>query len=164
MMVKKLDFSKTEAAEKHFLAELDAASVNHHCMIQLIGFCQEDSHRFLVFEHMANGSLDKWIFGTKGSNVSNGTLLEWSKRLNIAIQVARVSLSVDQMSWTPFVRVSAGCFWMLFPPSSCSNVEASGVVQNTTNSGVRSLVGMLTTPGAHLLARLDPRPNRQVRH
>lgn len=83
-----------EALEKHFQAELSAASANHRCMVQLLGFCNDGKHRFLVYEHMANGPLSKWIFGQAGWN---GMLLEWSKRLKLAIDIARVRTTSSRL-------------------------------------------------------------------
>ncbi|KAK2425439.1 G-type lectin S-receptor serine/threonine-protein kinase SD2-5 [Trifolium repens] len=51
----------------------------------LKGFCAEGPHRLLVYEYMARGSLDKWIF----KNSENTLLLTWETRYNIAIGNAK---------------------------------------------------------------------------
>ncbi|KAH0654579.1 hypothetical protein KY289_032257 [Solanum tuberosum] len=49
--------------KKSFLAEVAAiGSIHHVNLVKLVGFCAEKSHRLLVYEYMANGSLDRWIF------------------------------------------------------------------------------------------------------
>ncbi|GKD29170.1 G-type lectin S-receptor-like serine/threonine-protein kinase SD2-5 [Tanacetum coccineum] len=56
-------------------------SIRHHHLVKLKGFCAEVKHRLLVYEYMANGSLDRWIFGE--------FLLDWDTRYNIAIGTAK---------------------------------------------------------------------------
>ncbi|CAN4103171.1 unnamed protein product [Withania somnifera] len=52
--------------KKSFLAEVATiGSIQHVNLIRLVGFCAEKSHRLLVYEYMANGSLDRWIFHGK---------------------------------------------------------------------------------------------------
>ncbi|KAK4714512.1 hypothetical protein R3W88_020419 [Solanum pinnatisectum] len=49
--------------KKSFLAEVATiGSIQHVNLVTLVGFCAEKSHRLLVYEYMANGSLDWWIF------------------------------------------------------------------------------------------------------
>ncbi|WMV39435.1 hypothetical protein MTR67_032820 [Solanum verrucosum] len=49
--------------KKSFLAEVATiGSIHHVNLVKLVGFCAEKSHRLLVYEYMANGSLDRWIF------------------------------------------------------------------------------------------------------
>lgn len=56
-------------------------SIHHHHLVKLKGFCADGKHRLLVYEYMANGSLDRWIFGE--------FLLDWDTRYNIAIGTAK---------------------------------------------------------------------------
>jgi serine/threonine protein kinase len=53
--------------------------------VRLHGFCSEGSHRLLVYEFMANGSLDSWLFSKRKGD----KLLDWSQRFNIALGTAR---------------------------------------------------------------------------
>ncbi|KAG5597315.1 hypothetical protein H5410_038547 [Solanum commersonii] len=49
--------------KKSFLAEVATiGSIHHVNLVKLVGFCAEKSHRLLVYEYMANGTLDRWIF------------------------------------------------------------------------------------------------------
>ncbi|XP_020688736.2 LEAF RUST 10 DISEASE-RESISTANCE LOCUS RECEPTOR-LIKE PROTEIN KINASE-like 2.5 [Dendrobium catenatum] len=46
-----------------FINEVSTIGRIHHVnVLQLVGFCAEGSYRALVYEYMANGSLDKYIF------------------------------------------------------------------------------------------------------
>ncbi|XP_022638057.1 rust resistance kinase Lr10 isoform X1 [Vigna radiata var. radiata] len=58
--------------------------IHHQNVVHLIGYCAEGSKRALVYDFMLNGSLDKFIFSTKG-NVH----LTYDTIHDIAIGVAR---------------------------------------------------------------------------
>lgn len=67
---------------KEFRAEVSLIGGIHHVnLVKLKGFCSESLHRLLVYEHMSNGSLDKWIFNT----IEDGAFLDWDTRFNIAL-------------------------------------------------------------------------------
>ncbi|KAD2804534.1 hypothetical protein E3N88_37911 [Mikania micrantha] len=53
--------------KKSFLAEVQSiGSIHHVNLVRLRGFCTWKSQRFLVYDFMSNGSLDKWIYhGTR---------------------------------------------------------------------------------------------------
>ncbi|KAK7402336.1 hypothetical protein VNO78_14530 [Psophocarpus tetragonolobus] len=71
---------------KEFKAEVSIiGSIHHVHLVKLKGFCAEGPHRLLVYEYMARGSLDKWIF----KNSENTFLLNWETRYNIAIGTAK---------------------------------------------------------------------------
>lgn len=71
---------------KEFKAEVSIiGSIHHVHLVKLKGFCAEGPHRLLVYEYLARGSLDKWIF----KNSENTLLLTWDTRYNIAIGTAK---------------------------------------------------------------------------
>ncbi|KAM7473998.1 hypothetical protein LguiB_021241 [Lonicera macranthoides] len=70
---------------KEFLAEVNTiGGSNHFNLVRLIGYCAEKSNRLLVYEHMCNGSLDKWIF-----NPERTQALGWEIRRKIIIGLAK---------------------------------------------------------------------------
>jgi serine/threonine protein kinase len=72
--------------EKQFRAEVASmGAIRHLNLVRLHGFCSEGSHRLLVYEFMANGSLDSWLFKKKQGE----KMLDWEQRLNIALGTAR---------------------------------------------------------------------------
>lgn len=80
--VKKLKGLRQE--EKQFRAEVQTIGMIQHInIVRLLGFCAEDSRRFLVYEYMANGSLSNYLF-SKGSSK-----LSWELRYSIALGIAR---------------------------------------------------------------------------
>jgi serine/threonine protein kinase len=82
--VKKLE--DINQGEEEFQHELSVISrINHMNLVRVWGFCSDGRHRILVSKYIENGSLDKTLFGTEGSEI----LLGWKQRFNIALGVAR---------------------------------------------------------------------------
>ncbi|XP_020232525.1 putative receptor protein kinase ZmPK1 [Cajanus cajan] len=73
---------EAKQGEGEFLAEVSIIGrLNHMNLIEMWGYCAEGKHRLLVYEYMENGSL--------AQKLSSNTL-DWSKRYNIALGVAKV--------------------------------------------------------------------------
>jgi len=72
--------------DEDFINEVSIIGRIHHVnIVRLVGFCSEGSYRALVFEYMANGSLDKLLF----SRETELLLVSWEKLLQIAVGTAR---------------------------------------------------------------------------
>ncbi|KAJ8532172.1 hypothetical protein K7X08_012095 [Anisodus acutangulus] len=70
---------------KSFLAEgATIGSIQHVNLVRLVGFCAEKSHRLLVYEYLANSSLDRWIFHGKQEKS-----LTWNVRKKIISDIAK---------------------------------------------------------------------------
>ncbi|QHO09369.1 Putative receptor-like protein kinase [Arachis hypogaea] len=59
--------------------------LRHPNIISLIGFCDQEKEKIVVYEYMANGSLGDYL----GDGIRNNQPLSWKKRLEICIGVAR---------------------------------------------------------------------------
>ncbi|KAK8552258.1 hypothetical protein V6N12_040865 [Hibiscus sabdariffa] len=69
--------------KKEFCTEIAVIGNIHHVnLVKLRGFCAHGRQRFLVYEYMNRGSLDRSLFG-------NGPALEWQERFDIALGTAR---------------------------------------------------------------------------
>lgn len=69
--------------KKEFCTEIAIIGNIHHVnLVRLKGFCAQGRQRFLVYEYMNRGSLDRTLFG-------NGPVLEWKERFDIALGTAR---------------------------------------------------------------------------
>lgn len=84
--IKMLANSKNNTGEE-FINEVSTIGRIHHVnVVKLVGFCAEGQQRALVYEYMANGSLDKYIFS---SNNGPNHKFSLDKLIDIAIGVAR---------------------------------------------------------------------------
>ena len=80
--VKKLE--NIVQGEDEFWAEVSTlGGINHMNLARMWGFCSEGRHRLLVYEYVANGSLDKQLFSSSDAN--NNVILEWDTRFKIAL-------------------------------------------------------------------------------
>ncbi|KAL6643221.1 hypothetical protein ACP70R_021402 [Stipagrostis hirtigluma subsp. patula] len=82
--VKRLIVMETSRAKSDFESEVKLISnVHHRNLVRLLGCSSKGSEFLLVYEYMANGSLDKFLFGDR-----RGTL-NWRQRFNIIVGMAR---------------------------------------------------------------------------
>ncbi|PWA57457.1 protein kinase-like domain, Phloem protein 2-like protein [Artemisia annua] len=76
---KRLD-RKSAEGEAEFMTELEILlEYKHENVIGLVGYCDEEDEKIIVYEHASRGSLDKYL---------NNDSLTWVKRLNICINIA----------------------------------------------------------------------------
>ncbi|KAI7746096.1 hypothetical protein M8C21_024661, partial [Ambrosia artemisiifolia] len=76
----KRNYDKYGHGEKEFLSELEILfEYKHDNIIGLIGYCNENNEKILVYEYASNGSLDRHL---------NNASLTWTQRLKIGIDVA----------------------------------------------------------------------------
>ncbi|KAK3029104.1 hypothetical protein RJ639_039248 [Escallonia herrerae] len=80
-----------ENGEKEFRSEVAAiASVQHINLVRLLGYCcVPTGPRFLVYDFIPNGSLDKWIFPRNDNLSRHGGCLSWDLRVRVALDVAK---------------------------------------------------------------------------
>nr|XP_011459210.1 PREDICTED: cysteine-rich receptor-like protein kinase 2 [Fragaria vesca subsp. vesca] len=82
--VKKLAILQTDRAMTSFENEVKLISnVHHRNLIRLLGCCSKGPELLLIFEYMANNSLDKYLFGPKRGS------LNWKQRNDIILGTAR---------------------------------------------------------------------------
>lgn len=62
--VKKLISGNSSTIDDEFESEVTLISnVHHRNLVRLLGCCSKGKERILVYEFMANNSLDKFLFG-----------------------------------------------------------------------------------------------------
>lgn len=77
----------TEKGLDEFKSEIAVLTkVRHRHLVTLLGYCLEGNERLLVYEYMPQGTLSRYLFNWKDEELKP---LEWSKRLTIALDVAR---------------------------------------------------------------------------
>ncbi|CAJ1960709.1 unnamed protein product [Sphenostylis stenocarpa] len=82
--VKKLFLGQSGKMDEQFESEVKLISnVHHKNLVRLLGCCSKGQERILVYEYMANKSLDRFLFGEqKGS-------LNWNQRYVIILGTAK---------------------------------------------------------------------------
>ncbi|KAK2386460.1 cysteine-rich receptor protein kinase [Trifolium repens] len=82
--VKKLVLGKSSKIDNDFESEVKLISnVHHRNLVRLLGCCSKNQERILVYEYMANSSLDKFLFGDKQGS------LNWRQRCDIILGTAK---------------------------------------------------------------------------
>ncbi|XP_011024962.1 PREDICTED: cysteine-rich receptor-like protein kinase 2 isoform X3 [Populus euphratica] len=82
--VKKLAISQSHRAKEEFEKEVKIISnVHHRNLIRLLGCCSNGPELLLVYEYMANSSLDNFLYGDKKGSLS------WKQRFDIILGIAR---------------------------------------------------------------------------
>ncbi|KAF7837282.1 G-type lectin S-receptor-like serine/threonine-protein kinase LECRK4 [Senna tora] len=78
-----VEVEQGEIREKEFVNEVQVIGLTHHKnLVKLLGFCNGQNHRLLVYELMKNGSVFSFLFG-------EGDKPRWEDRAKIVLQVAR---------------------------------------------------------------------------
>uniref|UniRef100_A0ACD5X948 Uncharacterized protein n=1 Tax=Avena sativa TaxID=4498 RepID=A0ACD5X948_AVESA len=69
---------------KEFIAEIiSIGRLQNRNLVQLLGYCRRKGELILVYEHMPNGSLDKYLYGKEETSV-----LSWAQRFWIIKGIA----------------------------------------------------------------------------
>ncbi|KAL4204524.1 hypothetical protein AMTRI_Chr01g110310 [Amborella trichopoda] len=86
--VKLMDRSGKQG-EEEFTMEVELLSrLRSPYLLGLLGHCSDNEHKLLVYEYMANGSLQELLYLDNGSN-GGASKLEWETRLRIALDAAK---------------------------------------------------------------------------
>lgn len=91
--VKKLATNSMQGKEEFENEVRVLLKMQHRNLVQLFGCCVQERERILVYEYLPNNSLDKFLF-----DKSKSAILDWPKRLNIIMGVARGLLYLHQDS------------------------------------------------------------------
>ncbi|XP_035539976.1 receptor protein kinase TMK1-like isoform X2 [Juglans regia] len=76
-----------EKGQTEFMSEISVLTkVRHRHLVALLGYCLDGKERLLVYEYMPQGTLSKRLFNWREARLKP---LEWTRRLTIALDVAR---------------------------------------------------------------------------
>ncbi|CAI0544366.1 unnamed protein product [Linum tenue] len=125
LAVKKLE--SVGQGKKEFKAEVSIIGSVHH------GF-----HRLLVYEFMANGSLDRWIF----KSPKEGLLLDWNTRFSIALGTAKGLAYLHEECEAKIVHCDIKPQNVLLDENFTAKVSDFGLAKlmNREDSGVYTMV------------------------
>ncbi|KAL7138845.1 hypothetical protein ABFS83_09G009400 [Erythranthe nasuta] len=79
-------------SDQEFLTQVSTiSSVKHENMVELLGYCADDSLQVLAYEFSPHGSLYEILHGKIGGKVLGGAVLvlSWAQRVKIALGVAK---------------------------------------------------------------------------
>lgn len=96
--VKRAQEGSMQGAEE-FKNEIELLSrVHHKNLLGLVGYCYEHGEQMLVYEFMVNGTVTEWLRGKKPY------LLDWTKRLSIAVGSARGLTYLHELANPPIIH------------------------------------------------------------
>ncbi|KAL4184462.1 hypothetical protein AMTRI_Chr10g225730 [Amborella trichopoda] len=138
--VKKLD-KLGEEGEKEFRTEMNVIGRTHHRnLVHLLGFCDEGSHRLLVYKFMRNGSLAELLFN--GENQPN-----WEDRVKMALDIARGLLYLHEECDTQIIHCDIKPQNILLDEFQTARISDFGLAKRLKPDQTRTLTGARGTRG-----------------
>ncbi|CAN1296065.1 Receptor-like kinase TMK3 [Linum perenne] len=85
-----------------FMSEIRVLTkVRHRHLVNLLGYCLDGNEKILVYEYMPQGTLSRFLFHWKEEGLKP---LEWTRRLTIALDVARAVEYLHGLAHQSFIH------------------------------------------------------------
>ncbi|KAF8401702.1 hypothetical protein HHK36_012648 [Tetracentron sinense] len=132
-----------EQGEKEFVTEVRVIGLTHHKnLVRLLGFCNEDNHRLLVYELMKSGTLSGFLFGEEKRP-------SWDHRAEIALGIARGLLYLHEECETQIIHCDIKPQNVLLDKDYTAKIADFGLAkllkkdQTRTSTNVRGTMGYM---------------------
>ncbi|XP_073101312.1 cysteine-rich receptor-like protein kinase 43 isoform X1 [Elaeis guineensis] len=111
--VKRLGRGSTQGVKAFTNEAILLSQVHHKNVVNLYGYCARADEKLLVYEYVPNESLDKFLFsplpgGGRGDDPGAGRnwaeLLDWNRRYEVVLGVARGLLYLHEDAHTPIIH------------------------------------------------------------
>ncbi|XP_058070874.1 G-type lectin S-receptor-like serine/threonine-protein kinase LECRK3 [Magnolia sinica] len=137
--IKKLD-KVLQDGEREFRTEVSTIGQTHHKnLVRLLGFCDEGTHRLLVYEYMSNGSLASLLF--------KGPTPGWNQRMQIAISIARGLSYLHEECRTQIIHCDIKPQNILLDDFLTPKISDFGLAKLLKTDQTRTLTGIRGTKG-----------------
>ncbi|XP_052204419.1 LEAF RUST 10 DISEASE-RESISTANCE LOCUS RECEPTOR-LIKE PROTEIN KINASE-like 2.1 isoform X8 [Diospyros lotus] len=136
--------SKTKGNGEEFINEVASISRTSHVnVVALLGFCFERKRRALVYEFMANGSLDRFIHNDESQTTN--CHLEWRTMYQIVVGIARGLEYLHRGCSTRIVHFDIKPHNILLDEDFCPKISDFGLAKLCQRK--QSIMSMLGTRG-----------------
>ncbi|GLU23651.1 hypothetical protein SLE2022_396410 [Rubroshorea leprosula] len=137
--VKKLE-KVFQCGKKEFKTEVKVIGhTRHQNLVRLLGYCNEDENRLLVYELMQNGSLASFLFGFLRPS--------WKQRLQIASGIARGLTYLHEECSTQIIHCDIKPQNIFLDDSFTAKISDSGLAKLLINSKSHTLTSIRGTKG-----------------
>jgi len=145
--VKRLSTTSHQGAVE-FFNEVDLLSTVHHKnLVSLIGYCQQDKERILIYEYMPNGTLRESLYGTERA-LENP--LNWKTRLNIALNAAQGLEYLHKSCKHPIIHRDVKSSNILLSTDMVAKVADFGLSKITMEEGVSHISTLVKGTAGYL--------------
>ncbi|KAK9144343.1 hypothetical protein Sjap_004246 [Stephania japonica] len=129
-----------EEVDKELKNEMRAiGQSNHKNLVKLLGFCDEGTHRLLVYELMIHGSLAKFLFEMPRPS--------WYKRIQIAIGIARGLTYLHEECCTQIIHCDVKPHNILLDESFTARISDFGLAKLLKTDQTRTTTAVRGTRG-----------------
>ncbi|KAG5512857.1 hypothetical protein RHGRI_038683 [Rhododendron griersonianum] len=88
--IKRLSAVSNQGAEEFWIEVKVLSKFRHTNLVSLIGYCNENQEKILVYEYIAKGTLANHLYkASREESGGNRSHLTWEQRLNICLDAAR---------------------------------------------------------------------------